>query len=267
MRSGSTAVSATVSVIVARLRRAGCVFAEDEAALLITAARDGADLEEMLTRRVAGLPLEQVIGYAEFCGLRIALEPGVFVPRHRTEFLVQQAIRLAKPGDMVVDLCCGAGAIGAGLLASVDGITLHAADVDPTAVRCARRNLTSPAAHVSEGDLFDALPASLMGTVNVLVANAPYVPTDQIPLLPPEAREYEPLGALDGGRDGLDVHRRISAAAPRWLSPGGHLLTETTERQAALMVGIMRSDGLVSRVVRSDEWSATVVIGRRTHSS
>ncbi|MDQ1715432.1 MAG: release factor glutamine methyltransferase, partial [Frankiaceae bacterium] len=165
-----------VDVIVATLRRAGCVFAEEEAALLIKAAQDAADLDGMVTRRVTGLPLEQVIGYAEFHGLRILLEPGVFVPRHRTEFLVQQAIELTGPGDNVVDLCCGAGAIGAALLAAVEGITLFAADVDPTAVRCARRNLTTPAAHVYEGDLFDALPTSLVGAVDVLVANAPYVP-------------------------------------------------------------------------------------------
>lgn len=251
-----------VNVIVATLRRAGCVFAEDEAALLIKAAKDAADLDAMVTRRVTGFPLEQVIGYAEFHGLRILLEPGVFVPRHRTEFLVQQAIELTGPGDTVVDLCCGAGAIGAALLVAIEGITLSAADVDPTAVRCARRNLATSAAHVYEGDLFDALPASLMGAVDVLVANAPYVPTDGIPLLPPEARDYEPHVALDGGGDGLDVHRRIAEAAPRWLSPGGHLLIETTEPQAERMVDIFSAAGLVPRIVSSDEWSASVVIGR-----
>ena len=103
--------------IVTRLRAAGCVFAEDEAELLISAARTPRELQEMVGRRVAGLPIEQVVGWAEFRGLRIAVEPGVFVPRRRTEFLVEQAAALARPGDVIVDLCCGAGAIAAALCA------------------------------------------------------------------------------------------------------------------------------------------------------
>src|SRR5450631_1505826 len=99
-------VSLAAPAIVARLSAAGCVFAEDEAQLLISAARSPAELTAMVDRRVAGLPLEQVIGWAEFCGLRIAVDPGVFVPRRRTEFLVAQAIDLAGRAALVVDLCC-----------------------------------------------------------------------------------------------------------------------------------------------------------------
>src|SRR2546423_1472631 len=104
--------------IVARLRAAGCVFAADEARLLVRTARTPADLSAMLDRRAAGTPLEHVLGWAEFCGLRLTVEPGVFVPRRRTEFLVQQAIVLARrsadePG-VIVDLCCRAGAVPAG---------------------------------------------------------------------------------------------------------------------------------------------------------
>jgi release factor glutamine methyltransferase len=240
------------TVIVRRLREAGCVFAEDEAELLISAARTPEELDAMVGRRVAGLPLEQVVGWAEFCGLRIAVEPGVFVPRRRTEFLARQAAALARPGDVVVDLCCGAGAIAAAVADMVPGVQLHASDIDPVAVRCARRNVPG---QVYEGDLFDPLPESLRGRVCVLTANVPYVPAGEIGLLPAEARAHEPLVALDGGPDGLDVLRRVARAAPDWLAPGGYLLTETSERQLPAAV-----QALAGRAVRSAELDAVVVI-------
>ena len=242
----------------ARLRAAGCVFAEDEARLLMATARSPGELSAMVERRAAGLPLEQVLGWAEFCGLPIAVAPGVFVPRRRTEFLVQQAAALARPGAVVVDLCCGAGAIGAALAAAVDQAELHAVDIDPAAVRCARRNVPG---HVYQGDLYQPLPASLRGRVDLVVANVPYVPTGEIGFLPPEARAHEPLVALDGGPDGLDVLRRVAAGTPERLAPGGHLLIETSERQAPLAVAAFTVSGLTARVVTSDELNATVVIG------
>jgi release factor glutamine methyltransferase len=253
--------SCAQSAIVTRLRAAGCVFAEDEARLLVSAAQTPADLAAMVDRRAAGLPLEHVLGWAEFCGLRIAVDPGVFVPRRRTEFLVHQAAALARVAEhaVVVDLCCGSGAVGAALVATLDGIELHAVDIDPAAVRCARRNV----AQVYEGDLYAPLPGSLRGRVDVLVANAPYVPTEAIGLLPPEARIHESRVALDGGTDGLDVQRRVAAAAPQWLAPGGDLLVETSRRQAPLTADIFACSGLVPRVASSDELGATVVIGTR----
>src|SRR5580704_3958971 len=200
------------SVIVTRLRAAGCVFAEDEARLLIAAARTPAELDVMVGQRAAGLPLEQVLGWAEFCGLRIAVAPGVFVPRRRTEFLVRQAVALARPGAVIVDLCCGAGAIGAALAAAVQGAEVHAADIDPAAVRCARQNLRG--GRVYQGDLYAPLPAGLRGRVAILA----YVPSEEIGFLPPEARAHEPRAALDGGADGLGVLRRVAAGAAGWLA-------------------------------------------------
>jgi len=248
-------------VIVARLRAAGCVFAEDEARLLMSAARTPAELDGMVGQRAAGLPLEQVIGWAEFCGLRITMTPGVFVPRRRTEFLVRQAAALARPGAVIVDLCCGAGAIGAALAAAVDRAEVHAADIDPAAVRCARQNL--PGGRVYQGDLYDALPAWLRGRIAILAANVPYVPSGEIAFLPPEARAHEPRAALDGGADGLDVLRRVAAGAAAWLAPGGHLLSETTERQAPVAAAILTASGLTARVTTSAVLAATVVIGAR----
>ena len=241
--------------MVARLRAAGCVFAEDEAALLLAA---GGDLDALVERRVSGEPLEQVLGWAEFCGLRIVVEPGVFVPRQRTRLLVREAASLARPGAVVLDLCCGTGAVGAAVAAAVDGVELHAADVDPAAVRCARRNV---AGEVHEGDLYAALPDRLRGRVDVLVANAPYVPTGEIALMPPEARDHEARAALDGGPDGLDLQRRVAAGAPDWLAPGGVLLIETSRRQAPGTLAAVTRAGLSARVVADDDLAGTVVVG------
>ncbi|AVZ71512.1 putative protein N(5)-glutamine methyltransferase [Streptomyces lunaelactis] len=252
-----------LSAIVTRLRAAGCVFAEDEARLLISTARTPAALDGMVDRRAAGHPLEHVLGWAEFCGLRVAVDPGVFVPRRRTEFLVTQAAALARPDAVVVDLCCGSGALGAALAADLEPAALYAADIDPAAVRCARRNVAGAGGQVYEGDLYEPLPPALRGRVGILLANVPYVPTDEIALLPTEARVHEARVALDGGADGLDVLRRVTAAAPQWLAPGGHLLFETSERQASRAVATVARSGLVPRLVSSEELYATVVIGTR----
>ncbi len=276
--------------IVTRLRAAGCVFAEDEARLLVSEARTPEELAVMVDRRVAGLPLEQVLGWAEFCGLRIAVAPGVFVPRRRTEFLVKQAAVLIRGDDppgppahggtarppvppvppwppayggtaVIVDLCCGAGAIGAALAASVSGVQVHAVDIDPAAVACARRNLGPFGGQVYEGDLFDPLPPALRGRVWIVVANVPYVPTDEMRLLPAEARAHEPRVALDGGPDGLDVLRRVAAGVPGWLAPRGYLLIETSARQATPAIAAFAASGLRARLESSADLNATVVIG------
>jgi release factor glutamine methyltransferase len=254
--------------LVATLRAAGCVFAEEEAELLRGAATSVAELTSMTGRRVAGEPLEYVIGRAEFCGISVVLTPGVFIPRRRTEFLAREAIRRCAPGAVVVDLCCGSGAVGAAIAAAVMkreggmkrerevGGELHAVDIDPVATSCAARNVPGT---VYTGDLFDPLPDALRGRVDVLVVNPPYVPTAEIPLMPAEAREYEPLVTLDGGTDGLDVLRRAVRAAPRWLAPGGCLLAETSARQAARAVAAIADAGLAATVLSDAEFGATVL--------
>ncbi|MFG2352387.1 putative protein N(5)-glutamine methyltransferase [Streptomyces sp. NPDC048521] len=252
---------ASAAAVVSALRAAGCVFAEEEAELMIATARTEEELTSMVGRRVAGLPLEQVLGWARFHGLRITVEPGVFVPRRRTEFLVDQALAAAPRASVVVDLCCGSGALGAALAAALDGAEVHAADIDPAAVRCARRNLAAFGGRAHRGDLYDALPAGLRGRVDVLTANVPYVPTDEVALLPAEARDHEPLAALDGGADGLDVLRRVAAGASGWLAPGGCLLTETSERQAETAVEVLTRAGLTTRLAVSEELYAHVLIG------
>ncbi|WP_370938470.1 putative protein N(5)-glutamine methyltransferase [Amycolatopsis sp. cg13] len=245
--------------VVARLRAAGCVFAEDEARLLLG---QSGDLAGMVERRVAGEPLEYVLGWAEFAGRRFVVAPGVFVPRHRTELLVRLAVGFAHDKAVVLDLCCGSGALGATVAAELPGIELYAADVEPAAVDCARLNVPG---EVYQGDLYAPLPSSLRGRVDVLIANVPYVPTGDVALMPPEARDHEPRVALDGGADGLDVLRRVVAEAPTWLVPGGHVLFEASERQSAAAVAEVRRAGLAASVEEDDELGATVVVGLREH--
>ena len=264
--------SLTFAVVVSRLRAAGCVFAEDEAMLLLSESSSPAELSDWVDRRVTGEPLEYILGWAEFCGLRIAVKPGVFVPRRRTELLVSEAVRLLREGSttaagprpgVVVDLCCGSGAVGVAVASQVPGVELHASDVDPIAVSCGAGNVKGAGGQIYQGDLYSALPTGLKGRVRLLAVNAPYVPTEALRTMPPEARNYEPRVSLDGGVDGLDLHRRVAREAAEWLVPGGHLLIETSELQAARTAALMADAGFVARTVRSEELDGTAVIGSR----
>lgn len=264
---GAAAVPHTLAPIVSALRAAGCVFAEDEAQLLVAEAPDSEALAEWVDRRISGMPLEHILGWANFCGERIAVGPGVFVPRRRTELLVHQAVGLLQrgrplsPPPVVVDLCCGSGAVGTAITRLYPEAELHSADIDPAAVNCARRNVDGVGGRVYQGDLFAALPPGLQGRVRILAVNAPYVPTEAIKTMPPEARLYESRAALDGGNDGLDFHRRVAAEAREWLLPDGHLLIETSGQQSGRTAGILAGAGFTVRTVHSDELDGTVVVG------
>jgi release factor glutamine methyltransferase len=252
----------TFTDTVRTLRAAGCVYAEEEAAVLHEAAPDAPALATLIRRRAGGEPLEQVVGFADFCGVRVHLRPGVFVPRARSRLLVERGVQAAREraSPVVVDLCCGSGALGMALAGRVPDVILHAADVDPVAVACARDNLGS---RVYQGNLFDALPPRLAGTVDVLLANVPYVASRHIPLLPAEARDHEPRIALDGGDDGLDVFRRVVAEAPRWLAPGGVLLSEITEAQIGPATAAVEQAGLCAGIAGDEDLEGTVVSALR----
>ncbi len=255
--------------IVARLRAAGCVWAEDEAALLESAARTPSELEALVARRAGGEPLELVLGWVEFLGRRLVVAPGVFVPRRRTELLARTTIAqvvtrsVDRAGPVVaVEMCCGVAPVAAALQATAAEV--HAADVSAAALDCARQN--APTALVHHGDLFHALPAALRGRVGVLAANAPYVPTDRIAAMPSEARDHEPRVALDGGADGVDLHRRLCAEATDWLGPGGVLLVETSRSQAPLTTAAMAAAGLDTHVVVDPELGGCVAVGVKDQS-
>jgi release factor glutamine methyltransferase len=267
--------------VAARLRAAGCVFAEDEAACLLEAAGGPAALEGLIALRVAGEPLEHLVGWAEFANLRIAVGPGIFVPRRRSELLVRLAVGALARGAsahpvqahdaagapaVVVDLCCGSAALGAGVAGALAArgdaprLDLHAADLDPRAVAYARRNLAPWGGHVHTGDLFAALPETLRGRAHVILANAPYVPTAAIASMPPEARDHEPLASLDGGADGLDLHRRIAAGVREWLAPGGSLIIEVGARQVDAALSLLAGAGLEARAEGDEELGATAIV-------
>lgn len=245
--------------LVERLRAAGCVFAEDEAAVLREAAALGGDLEALVQSRIAGTPLEHVVGWVDFAGVRVPLDPGVFVPRPRSELLVEVVATSLDPGDLLIDVCCGSGAIAAAVAARVP-IRIVATDRDPAAVANARRSLNGLESEVYEGDLFDGLPSALRGLAAAVTVVAPYVPSGAIALLPREARDFEPLSALDGGPDGLRLVRRIIVDAPRWLRPGGMLATELGEDQVDEVLRLMAESGFHAMIHEDD--GAIVVAAR-----
>lgn len=246
--------------LAARLRAAGSVFAEDEADLLLAAGDgDPTRLRGLLQRRLAGEPLEYVLGWAAFDGHRVRVTPGVFVPRARTRVVVVEAARRLHRYDRVVDLCCGAGAIGMALLERIGALDLVAADIDPDATEVAAENLGDRGIVVT-GDLFAPLPTRFRGQVDVLTVNAPYVPTDAIGSMPTEARDHEHRVALDGGADGLDVHRRIAAGAVEWIRPGGAVVIEVSGVQAPVSAGLFRAAGFTAELARDDEVDGTCVV-------
>ena len=262
--------------LVGALRAVGCVFAEDEARLLIEAAPPGPERDRLVARRLAGIPLEHVLGWVEFAGLRIEVDDGVFVPRQRSVLLARlagdalaaaagRAVDGPSPASdgpaVVVDLCCGSGALGVAVVSSCETpVELHAADLDPAAVACARRNLAPLGGVAYVGDLDEPIPARLAGRVTVLVVNAPYVPSHAVGLMPREAREHEAVMALDGGDDGLDLLRRVLRVAPRWLSPGGTVIVELGEGQVDALLDEARAVGLDAQVVRDDDLGATALV-------
>lgn len=257
MSAPDGARSTDLAGLVGRLRAAGCVFAEDEAALLTAEATDHEHLEHLVSRRVDGEPLEQIVGWAEFAGLRLVVAPGVFVPRQRTLLLAREAVASTPRDGRVLDLCCGVGAIAAVIARDRPCASIHLSDVDPFAVDCARRNV--PAATAYTGDLFAPLPQDVR--FDVIAVNAPYVPTDEIVTMPPEARDHERHAALDGGTDGVEIHRRIAAGLQRRLAPGGHVLIETARRLAPATSAALAMHGFSTRTSQDDDLAATVVIG------
>jgi release factor glutamine methyltransferase len=209
----------------------------------------------MVARRVAGEPLQYVIGWAPFGRLRLAVGPGVFVPRPETEGLADRAasrLRAAGPSPVAVDVCAGSGAIACFLAAEVPGARVLATELDPGALAWARLNAGRHGVEVLTGDLDAPLPAELAGRLDVLCANVPYVPSGAIATLPRDVRDHEPRLSLDGGPDGLDVFRRLAGRAGHWLAPGGRLYAEIGEDQAEAAAALLTAAGLAEVGVHQD---------------
>jgi release factor glutamine methyltransferase len=231
----------------ARLTAAGCVAADEEATELLAAAPDRATLDTWLARREDGEPLAWITGTTSFAGARLHAMPGVYVPRPQTAELARRAAALLPAGGRALDLCAGTGAIAAHLRRAVPTAFVVAADIDPVAAVCARRNGVPTVV----ADLDTALAGDR--TFDVVTAVAPYVPAGDLHLLPSDVQRHEPRLALDGGEAGLDVVERIIAAAVRLLRPGGWLLTEVGGDQDLRLAPALAAGGFDPAVSWADD--------------
>ncbi len=213
--------------------------ADEEAVELIASAPDDATLDALVARRVSGEPLAWLVGTTRFCGVQVAVDPGVYVPRWQSEALAERAAAVLPDRGTAVDLATGSGAIALVLARRRPGARVLGTDTDPVALACARRN----GVEVLEGPLFEPLPADLAGRVDVLCGVLPYVPTGSLHLLPRDVLAYEPRRALDGGVDGLGLVDAVVAGSPRWVRPGGWLLLEVGGDQVAAVTGRMAAAG------------------------
>ena len=249
--------------IARRLAEGGCVSADDEADALLRAADEGEDLETLIARRLDGEPLAWIVGWTRFCDLRLHVDPGVFVPRPHTEALATRASSLLPETGTAVDLCTGSGAVAAVLASKHPQATVIATDLDPAAVSCARRN----GVPALQGDLDEPVPSSLLERVDVMTAVVPYVPTEELHLLPRDALAHEPRRALDGGRRGTSLLARAASAATRWLRPGGSVLLELGGDQSDEITVTLARLGLSGiRVHRDEDGQDRAIEARRPDS-
>ena len=241
--------------LIAALRRAGCVFAEEEAAVLRESAEGAADLERLVRARAEGAPLEQLVGWVDLGGLRLRVGPGVFVPRQRTRLLTEVAVNAVESAEtasaprasppVFVEAFAGVAPVAAAVRAAHPSAEAHATDLDETALRYARTNL-GDAAGVHPGSVLRGLPDHLGGRVSVIAAVPPYVPIGEADLLPREARDFEPPAALFSGADGLDAADALIREAPQWLAPSGRLVVEMHSAQARDAARVAAHDGFAA---------------------
>jgi release factor glutamine methyltransferase len=238
------------SRVVQALAAGGAIDPATEADALLDASNAGVGLlEELLARRLAGEPLAWLIGWVRFCATRIRVDPGVFVPRPQTEALAHRAVALLPADGIAVDLCAGSGAVAVILGAARPRATVIATDIDPVAIACAHRN----GVEALLGDLDEPLPPALRGRVDVVTAVVPYVPTEELHLLPRDVLAHEPCRSLDGGPRGTEVLERAARAAARWLRPGGSVLLELGGDQADELSTTMAATGFSAIRVHRDE--------------
>jgi release factor glutamine methyltransferase len=220
-------------------------------------ARAAASFRALVDRRAAHEPVQQILGYEEFRGLRIAVTPDVLIPRPETEGLVERALELLadRPGALVADIGTGSGVIACALAISRPDLEVLAVDQSLGALAVASDNVRALAlssrVRLLAGDLFGPL-ASLAGSLDMVVANPPYLPSGIIAGLPAEVERFEPRLALDGGPDGMRVLRRIITEAPRYLRPGAWLLMEIGEEQAGPLASLMAAEGFSRIGARRD---------------
>ena len=244
------------------LASAGFLAAREEAEQLVAfAGDDGTVLAHAVERRLTGEPLAWITSSTVFCGHRINVEPGVYVPRGFSGRLARRAVDLLPAAGSAIDLCTGTGAIARTLMLAQPEARIVATDLDPTAVACARTNGVDAVV----GDLFDGLPEDLGRSVDVVIGVVPYVPADELIRLQRDTFAFESRLAYDGGEGGLTVLRRVIAEAPRFLRAGGTLLLEVGgDQDQALRHDLERNGYQDATVFVDDDGDTRGIEARRT---
>lgn len=243
-----------------RLREAGVASPEHDAAELLAhvlgtersrlallyevADADLAAYDALVERRAAREPLQHLTGTAWFRHVSLRVGPGVFTPRPETELLAGWAVEVAgsMESPLVVDLCTGSGAIAKSLAAELPGARVHAVELDPPAYAWALRNLAETGVDLRQGDFTTAFD-DLLGRVDVVVCNPPYVPLEAWESVAPEARDHDPHLALFSGADGLDAIRVLAVRAADLLRPGGVVGVEHADVQGESVPAVFSATG------------------------
>ena len=210
-----------------------------------------AQYKEMLEKRSAHIPLQQIIGRQSFMGLDFYVDENVLIPRQDTELLVEEALKELHDGMRILDMCTGSGCILLSLLKYSNDCEGIGADISEEALKVVERNrvqLGLENAAFIRSDLFEAVE----GKFDLLVSNPPYICSDVIDTLMPEVREHEPRQALDGSADGLHFYRRILAECRAYLKPGGMLLFEIGYDQGEAVKRLMEENGFLEVEVKKD---------------
>lgn len=208
------------------------------------------EYEIAVQKRAEHIPLQYIIGEQEFMGLRFKVNSNVLIPRQDTETLVEQVLKIVKPGMKVLDLCTGSGCVLISVLKNAPELTGMGSDISKTALLVAKENakLHEVDAEWVRSDLFD----NITETFDVIMANPPYIPTGEILSLMPEVRDFEPENALDGGADGLDFYRKITGQVKDYLNPGGYVYMEIGYDQGETVSELMRNAGFTEVEVIKD---------------
>ncbi|RGI42682.1 peptide chain release factor N(5)-glutamine methyltransferase [Roseburia sp. OM04-10BH] len=208
------------------------------------------EYEIAVQKRAEHIPLQYIIGEQEFMGLRFKVNSNVLIPRQDTETLVEQVLKIVKPGMKVLDLCTGSGCVLISVLKNAPELTGVGSDISKTALLVAKENakMHEVDADWIRSDLFD----NITETFDVIMANPPYIPTGEILSLMPEVRDFEPENALDGGADGLDFYRKIAGQVKDYLNPGGYVYMEIGYDQGEAVSELMRNSGFTEVEVIKD---------------
>lgn len=208
------------------------------------------EYELAIRKRAERVPLQYITGEQEFMGMTFKVNPNVLIPRQDTEILVEEILKLCKPGDRVLDLCTGSGCIIISMVRNLPSIEAYAGDISRQAINVAKENakLNQTAVVFEKSNLFEAFN----GKFNIIVSNPPYIPSAEIPKLMPEVRDFEPHEALDGLEDGLYFYRKIVAGSVEYLLDGGILCMEIGYDQGPAVTEMMKQFGFQDVTVIKD---------------